>query len=66
MQSVLIRIIVYVLSSFLALAGAWLAGWGVSWDAASGVLSIHLETLASAIAGGLATSAAVFFRWGVR
>lgn len=64
MQSVAVRIAVYVLSPVFAALAALGAGWGV--DYADGVLSVHVETLAGAVVAGLGLSGAVFARWGVR
>ncbi|AFA44868.1 hypothetical protein [Rhodobacter capsulatus] len=58
------RVAYYVLSTALALLPPTLAGWGVSYDAAQGVVSINIETLAAAIGAALASSAAVFAVWG--
>lgn len=58
------RVAYYVLSTALAMLPPALGGWGVSYDAAQGVVSIDVETLAAAIGAALASSAAVFAVWG--
>ena len=64
MNAVAVRIILYVLSPILTTLVAMVPGWGVAY--ADGVLSVHVETLAAAVAGGLGLSGAVFAKWGVR
>lgn len=66
MHSVAVRIILYVLSPILATLVAMVPGWGVSYDAATHMLTINLGTLAAAVVGGLGVSGAIFARWGVR
>ncbi|MBJ2150621.1 hypothetical protein [Paracoccus sp. IB05] len=66
MHSVYLRLALYVLSTFLGLTAAWLAGWGVAWDADAQSLTVHLPTLLTAVGGAVAASWGVFARWGVR
>lgn len=64
MNSVVVRIILYVVSPLIPAALALLPGWGISY--AGGVVSIHVETLVAAVVAALGISGAVFSRWGVR
>ena len=64
MNAVVVRIILYVLSPILATLVAMVPGWGVAY--ADGTLSVNVETLAAAVAGGLGLSGAIFAKWGVR
>lgn len=64
MNSVVVRIILYVLSPLIPALLALLPGWGVSY--AGGVISIHVETLVAAVVAALGLSGAIFARWGVR
>lgn len=63
MNSVIIRVIFYVLSPLLTMAATMLPGWGVAY--ADGVVSLHLETLIGAVVAALGISGAVFARWGI-
>ena len=65
MTTVCLRPALYVLSTFLGLAAAWLAGWGVIWDGDAQSLTIHLPTLLTAVGGPAASSWLIFDRWGV-
>ena len=58
------RVVFYVLSTALAMLPASLAGWGVTYDTAAGVLHIDIEAVAGIIGAALASSAAVFAVWG--
>ena len=66
MNNVAVRMALYILSPVLVTLVGLLAGWGVGYDAASGVLTIHLETALAAIFGALGISGAVFAKWGVK
>ncbi|MCL4068783.1 hypothetical protein M3484_19655 [Pseudomonas sp. GX19020] len=66
MNSVYVRLALYVLSTFLGLTAAWLAGWGVVWDADAQSLTVHLPTLLTAVVGAAGASWSIFARWGVR
>ena len=66
MTNVYLRLALYILSTFLGLAAAWLAGWGVIWDGDAQSLTIHLPTLLTAVGGAVAASWSIFARWGVR
>lgn len=67
MQNIVyIRLIVYVLSSLLGLIPPALTGWGVSFDAAAGVLSVNIEALAAAIATAFTASGVIFKLWGTK
>ncbi|MBK8909142.1 MAG: hypothetical protein IPM60_15035 [Rhodospirillales bacterium] len=64
MHPVYIRILAYVFSSMLALIPAAAAGWGVAY--ADGILSVHIETLATALGAATIGSLGVFRLWGTR
>jgi len=64
MNSVIVRVIFYVLSPILTALVTMLPGWGVAY--ADGVVSLHLETLIGAVVAALGVSGAVFARWGIR
>ena len=64
MTATIIRVLFYALSGLLALGGAWLADWGVTYDQAAGVLSINLQTALTTAGAALVASLAVFKRWG--
>lgn len=64
MTATIIRVLFYVLSGILALGGAWLADWGVAYDAGQGVLSIDVETAMTTLGAAVVASLAVFKRWG--
>ncbi|RGP37930.1 hypothetical protein [Pseudotabrizicola alkalilacus] len=64
MNSVVVRMILYVLSPLIPPLLALIPGWGISY--AGGVVSIDLETLIAAFVAGLGISGAVFARWGVK
>lgn len=66
MNNVYLRLALYVLSTFLSLIAAWLAGWGVLWDGDAQSLTIHLPTLLTAVGGAVAASWSIFARWGVK
>lgn len=66
MNSVLVRMILYILSPVLATLVALIPGWGVSYDAATHVLTINLSVVIGAVVAALGLSGAVFARWGVR
>lgn len=65
MNPVYIRLILYVLSTLAGLIPAAWAGW-VSYDAATHVLSVNVEGLLMALAGGLTVSGGIFAKWGVK
>lgn len=65
MQIVYIRIVVYALSLLLGMIPAAWAGF-VSYDQATGILSVSVEGLVTAAAGALAVSGGVFAKWGTR
>jgi hypothetical protein len=65
MDPVYLRLIVYVLSTLLAMVPASWAGF-VSYDATLQVVTISLPGLITAVAGGLAVSGGIFARWGVK
>ncbi|PTV94933.1 hypothetical protein C8J27_106202 [Rhodobacter aestuarii] len=58
------RVVFYALSSLLAAMPAAWAGWGLSYDAATGILSINIETLAGVFVGALLASGGVMALWG--
>lgn len=66
MQSVCVRLVLYILSTFFGLSAAWLAGWGVAWAGDSQSLTSHLPTLVAAVFGAAGASWPIFARWGVR
>lgn len=65
MNNVYVRLILYVLSTVLAMVPAAWAGF-VTYDAAHQLVTISLPGLASMIATALAGSAGVFKVWGVK
>ena len=65
MNIVYVRLIAYVLSTLAAMVPAAWAGW-IDYDAAAGVVTISLQGLAGAVAGGIGLSGAIFARWGVK
>lgn len=60
---VLVRVLVYVLSTVAGLIPAAWAGW-VDYVPASGVITISVEGLATAIVVGLSGSFGIFAKWG--
>lgn len=64
MNSVIVRIIMYVLSPLLTTAIAMIPGWGVAY--ANGVLSIDIQTLAGAAVVALGISGSIFAKWGIK
>lgn len=64
MNSIVVRMILYVLSPLIPAAVALIPGWGVAY--ADGVVSIHVETLVGAVVAAFGLSGAIFARWGVR
>ena len=60
---VLVRVLVYVLSTVAGLIPAAWAGW-VDYVPASGVITVSVEGLATAIAVGLSGSFGIFAKWG--
>ena len=65
MHSVAVRMILYVLSPALVTLAGLLAGWGVAYDEAAGILSLHLQTVVTAIVLAGLMSGGVLARWGV-
>lgn len=69
MQNVYARMILYILSPLLAMIPAGMAGV-ISYDAASNLLSLHVDgavaLLVSALGGGGVVSTLVFRAWGVK
>lgn len=66
MQSVYIRLALYVLSPLLTLLAPLLAGYGLSYDAEAQAITVALPTLIGAVVAALGLSGAVLTRWGVR
>lgn len=66
MNSVLVRMAIYVLSPMLATLAALLGGWGVAYDATTHVLTLDLPAAIGAVVTATGVSSAVFARWGVR
>lgn len=66
MQSVYVRILLYVLSSMLALVPLGVAQYGVSIDAEAMRITVDLQVLVPAVFAGFAMSAGILKRWGVR
>lgn len=64
MNSVIVRMIIYVLSPLLATAVALVPGWGVAFDGTT--LTINIEVVVGAVVAAFGLSGAVFARWGVR
>jgi hypothetical protein len=64
MNSVIVRVVLYILSPLIPALLALIPGWGVSY--AGGVVSIHVEALVAAVVTAFGLSGAVFARWGVR
>ena len=62
MNSVLVRMAIYVLSPILATLVALIPGWGVAFDGTT--LSINIEMLIGAVVAAFGLSGAVFARWG--
>lgn len=66
MNSVYVRLAAYGLTTLAAMIPmAWL-DWGVSYDAATHVLSVNLDALAAAVATSGITNLAIFRKWGVK
>lgn len=66
MQSVYVRILLYVLSSMLALVPLSIAQYGVAIDAENLRITVDLQALVPAVFTGFAMSAGILKRWGVR
>ncbi|MFG6081584.1 hypothetical protein ACEUZ9_002208 [Paracoccus litorisediminis] len=66
MNSIAVRMALYVLSPILVALASMLAGWGVGYDATAGVLSIHVETLVTAIVAAFGISGAILAKWGIK
>lgn len=66
MNSVFVRMAIYVLSPLLTMLAGLLGGWGVSYDATSHMLTINVETVIAAAVAAAGLSGAIFARWGVR
>ena len=66
MQNIYVRIALYILAPIFAASAAWLAGWGVIYNAEAQTLTIHLEAALGAVFAGAALAAGVFRRWGVK
>lgn len=64
MNSVYVRLALYVLTPLLTSLVALIPGWGVSFDGST--LSINIETLAAAVVAAFGVSGAIFARWGVK
>lgn len=64
MNSVVVRIILYVLSPLIPAMLALIPGWGITYD--GGAITIQLETLVTAVVAAFGLSGAVFARWGVK
>jgi hypothetical protein len=64
MNSVIVRVVFYVLSPILTALVTMLPGWGVAY--ADGMVTVHLETLIGAVVAALGISGAVFAKWGIR
>lgn len=65
MNNVYVRLILYVLSTVLAMVPAAWAGF-VAYDSAQQIVTISLPGLAAMIATALAGSTGVFKIWGVK
>lgn len=63
MNSVYVRLIIYVFSILLGMIPAGWAGW-VSFDEATQMLQVSVPGLATAIVTALGLTSAVFARWG--
>lgn len=66
MNSVFVRMAIYILSPVLTMLAGLLAGWGVTYDAATHMLSINVEAVIGAAVAAAGLSGAIFARWGVR
>ncbi|GLK63352.1 hypothetical protein [Paracoccus kondratievae] len=66
MNSVFVRMAIYILSPLLTMLAGLLGGWGINYDAATHVLSINVEAVIAAAVAAAGLSGAVFARWGVR
>jgi hypothetical protein len=68
MHSVSVRLIIYILSPILGMVATILPGWGIAY--ADGIVSIHIETLATAAVGAVVGAATitpyVFAKWGTK
>jgi len=64
MNSVYVRIFLYVVSPVLTTLVALIPGWGVAYS--NGVLTVDLSTAAGAAIAALGISSAIFARWGVK
>lgn len=65
MQSVYIRLALYVASTLLGLIPGAALGW-VSYDAATHILTVNVEGALTALMTGLIGSAGIFRKWGVK
>ncbi|MDK3020767.1 hypothetical protein [Pseudodonghicola flavimaris] len=65
MQSVYIRLALYVASTLLGLIPGAALGW-VSYDAATHILTVNVEGALTALGTGLIGSVGVFAKWGIR
>lgn len=65
MQSVYLRVALYVFSTVFGMIPAAWAGW-VSYDAASYRLVIDIQAVAIAVFAGSGLSLGVLRRWGIR
>ncbi|WJS86686.1 hypothetical protein [Paracoccus sp. TOH] len=66
MNSVFVRMAIYVLSPLLTMLAGMLGGWGVTYDAATHMLSINVAAVIGAAVAAAGLSGAIFARWGVR
>ncbi len=66
MHNIIVRMVIYILSPVLATAVGLISGWGVSYNAATHVLSLDLPALIGAVVAAVGLSGAIFARWGVR
>ncbi|MTH76299.1 hypothetical protein [Paracoccus aestuariivivens] len=66
MNNIAVRMALYVLSPVLVTLAGFLTGWGVGFNADTGILTIHLETAVTAIVSALGISGAIFAKWGVK
>ena len=65
LQPIVLRLVVYALSSLLGLIPAAYAGLAV-YSQATGDLTIHVSGIVAAALAGLAVTGGIFAKWGVK
>ena len=67
MAMTVVRVLSYTLLGVFTLAGAWLADWGVAYDALAGrmgTITIDVETAITMLVASVTGALAIFKKWG--